>query len=67
MSSKKKKFPNEVPQSKIKEILKERDILKQTKRYELDDLPEGIHEIREISRDEGTRRIEEIFRKIFVD
>ncbi|MBK5112487.1 MAG: hypothetical protein KGD59_12885 [Candidatus Heimdallarchaeota archaeon] len=67
MSSKKKKFPNEVPQAKIKEILREREILRKTKKYELDDLPDGIHEIREISRDEGMRRIEEIFRKIFVD
>ncbi len=65
--SSKKNYPKEVPQTKLKAILNEREILKQTKRHRIEDLPEGIHEIREINREEGMRRIEEIFRKIFVD
>lgn len=63
----KKKYPNQVPQSKIKAILEEREKVKKTKSRHISDLPEGIHEIRDLSREEGMRRIEEIFRKVFVD
>ncbi len=62
-----KKKHKQVPVTKIKSILKEREILKQTTRRKIEDLPEGIHEISEISREEGMRRIEEVFRKVFVD
>ncbi|HUU78931.1 MAG TPA: hypothetical protein VMX55_11335 [candidate division Zixibacteria bacterium] len=63
----KKKYPNQVPQSKIKAILEEREKVKKTKSRHISDLPEGIHEIRDLTREEGMRRIEEIFRKVFVD
>ncbi|NHJ03955.1 MAG: hypothetical protein EAX90_03975 [Candidatus Heimdallarchaeota archaeon] len=63
----KKKYPNQVPESKIKAILEEREKVKKTKSRQISDLPEGIHEITDITRDEGMRRIEEIFRKVFVD
>ena len=62
-----KKYPRQVSNSKLKHILEEREKTKSSHRKEIDDLPDGIHEIREISRDEGMRRIEEIFRKVFVD
>jgi len=67
MSSSKKKYPKQVSDSKLKHILEEREITKKQARQKIEDLPEGIHEISEISRDEGMRRIEEIFRKVFVD
>lgn len=63
----KTKYPNQVPYSKLKYILEDREALKKVTRTQLDELPEGIHEIDDISREEGMRRIEEIFRKVFVD
>ena len=62
-----KKKHKQVPATKLKPILKAREILRQTTRKKFEDLPEGIHEISEIDREEGMRRIEEIFRKVFVD
>ncbi|MHA1125915.1 MAG: hypothetical protein ACTSO7_04845 [Candidatus Heimdallarchaeota archaeon] len=67
MASSKKKYPKQVSASKLKRILEEREITKKTARQKIEDLPDGIHEIAEISREEGMRRIEEIFRKVFVD
>jgi meiotic recombination protein SPO11 len=68
MSSKSsKKYPDQVPKSKLKKVLQEREITKATKRKEISDLPDGIHEIREIDRGEGMRRIEEIFKNVFVE
>ncbi|MFW9924551.1 MAG: hypothetical protein ACFFDW_14805, partial [Candidatus Thorarchaeota archaeon] len=69
MSSKEvnSKYPNQVPNSKLKHIIEDREKLRKVIRTQLDELPEGIHEITDISRDEGMRRIEEIFRKVFVD
>lgn len=65
--SKSKKYPNEVSKSKLKYILEEREKIKKSRRTKIDDLPDGIHKIDEISREEGMRRIEEIFRRVFVD
>ncbi len=67
MSSKNKKYPKQVSDSKLKRILEEREITKGSARRKFEDLPDGIHKIEEISREEGMRRIEEIFRKVFVD
>jgi len=67
MASSKKKYPKQVSDSILKRILEEREITKKSSRRKIEDLPEGIHEIAEISREEGMRRIEEIFRKVFVD
>lgn len=66
-SKKTKKYPREVSKDKIKRIIEVRDELKKTSRMTIDDLPDGIHEITDIDREEGMRRIEEIFRKIFVE
>ncbi|TFF99833.1 MAG: hypothetical protein EU542_08660, partial [Promethearchaeota archaeon] len=66
-SSKKKEYPNQVSRKKLKEILREREIIKESKRTLQSDLPEGIHQIREIDRDEGMERIKEVFQKIYVD
>jgi len=65
--SSKKKYPREVPRNKIEKIIAEREIVKNTAHKKFEDLPDGIHEITDISREEGMRRIEEIFRKVFVD
>ncbi|MBN1330744.1 MAG: hypothetical protein JXA54_14830 [Candidatus Heimdallarchaeota archaeon] len=59
--------PRDVPREKLKAILAEREKLKLTSRKKFEDLPEGIQEITDITRDEGMRRIEEIFRKVFVE
>ncbi|NHJ47876.1 MAG: hypothetical protein FK733_08820 [Asgard group archaeon] len=66
-SSTKRKYPREVPKTKLKEILKERELSKKSKRTELDDLPDGIHEIRDLTPEEGIERIEGIFRRVFYD
>jgi meiotic recombination protein SPO11 len=66
-SKTKKKHPREVSQDKLQPILKEREIIKKTKRMSIDELPDGIHEIRDISREEGMDKIEEIFKRIFYD
>ena len=58
---------DEVSKGKMKHVLEERSKLKKTSRTKIEDLPEGIHEIAEIDREEGMRRIEEIFRKVFVE
>ncbi|HUT81765.1 MAG TPA: hypothetical protein VMZ29_11235 [Candidatus Bathyarchaeia archaeon] len=57
----------QVSRDKLKAILAEREKLKLTTRKNIEDLPEGIQEITDISRDEGMKRIEEIFRKVFVE
>ncbi len=59
--------PREVSRDKLKAILAEREKIKQTTRRKIEDLPEGIQEITDINRKEGMRRIEEIFRKVFVE
>ncbi len=66
MSTSKKKHPREVSRDKLKYILQEREKVRNTRKRKLEHLPEGIHEIRDISREEGMRRIEEIFRNVFV-
>ncbi|MHA1630957.1 MAG: hypothetical protein ACTSXO_02810 [Candidatus Heimdallarchaeota archaeon] len=66
MSTSKKKHPREVSRDKLKYILQEREKVRNTRKRKLEHLPEGIHEIRDISREEGIRRIEEIFRNVFV-
>ncbi|RLI66459.1 MAG: hypothetical protein DRP02_09315 [Candidatus Gerdarchaeota archaeon] len=66
MSTSKKKHPREVSRDKLKYILHEREKVRNTRKRKLEHLPEGIHEIRDISREEGIRRIEEIFRNVFV-
>lgn len=62
-----KKYPREVSKEKLKEIIQERDKVRYTKRTEIDELPDGIHEIRDITREDGMQRIEEIFRRVFVE
>ena len=61
MSSSKKKNPREVDKSKIAKVLEEREKVKKTTKRKVEDLPDGIHEIKDITREEGMRRIEEIF------
>ncbi|MCF2142271.1 MAG: hypothetical protein K9W42_01035 [Candidatus Heimdallarchaeota archaeon] len=66
MSTSKKKHPREVSRDKLKYILQEREKVRNARKRKFEHLPEGIHEIRDISREEGMRRIEEIFRNVFV-
>ncbi|NHJ85099.1 MAG: hypothetical protein FK734_06530 [Asgard group archaeon] len=62
-----KKYPKEVSRTILKHVLHEREVIKGMRRHKIEDLPDGIHQISEISRDEGMRRIEEIFKRVFVD
>jgi len=66
MSTTRKKHPREVSRDKLKYVLEEREKVRNARKRKIEHLPEGIHEIRDITREEGMRRIEEIFRNVFV-
>lgn len=66
-SKSKKKYPNQVSKKKLAKVIKEREKLKDSQRTKISDLPDGIQQIEELSREEVMRRIEELFRKIYFE